>query len=169
VTKPTTIKAITEIPANTPRPIGKTCSFLPGKTNGAAEELAAFSAAAVAVVESEEVGDGSDPSAEIATAPVDVTEVLSAAELAVTAGEVLAEGVAEAAAERVTEVVPTTETPGLPVATAATGADGIAEATAADVELAPTTKVEEAVTATEAAAVDTVGDTITEQACTCCT
>lgn len=30
MTKPTTIKAITETPAKTPRPMGKTSSFLPG-------------------------------------------------------------------------------------------------------------------------------------------
>lgn len=100
MTKPTTIKAITEIPANTPKPIGKTWSFLPGKTNGVAEELAAFSAAAVALAEPETVDDPSAPIAEIATAPAVVTE-LSAAELAVTE----AEEVAEAAAETATDVV----------------------------------------------------------------
>ena len=42
VTNPTTIKAITEIPAKTPRPMGRTDSFFPGNSNApvdAAEEL----------------------------------------------------------------------------------------------------------------------------------
>jgi len=45
VTSPTTIKAITEIPANTPNPIGKTWIFCPGTAK--AWEEAACSAAAV--------------------------------------------------------------------------------------------------------------------------
>lgn len=42
VTNPTTIKAITEIPAKTPRPMGRTDNFFPGNSNApvdAAEEL----------------------------------------------------------------------------------------------------------------------------------
>ena len=42
VTNPTTIKAMTEIPAKTPRPIGRTDNFFPGNSNApvdAAEEL----------------------------------------------------------------------------------------------------------------------------------
>lgn len=39
VTKPTTIKAITEIPANTARPMGKTESCFPGIWNAGAAEL----------------------------------------------------------------------------------------------------------------------------------
>lgn len=47
VTKPTTISAMTEIPANTPKPIGSTEIFLPGITKGAADAEGAESAADV--------------------------------------------------------------------------------------------------------------------------
>lgn len=48
VTRATTINAMTEIPANTPNPIGNTCSFFPGRVKGVADALAEeFSAAAV--------------------------------------------------------------------------------------------------------------------------
>lgn len=50
VTRPTTISAITEIPANTPSPIGKTCSFFPGNANDVDD---AFAAAAVPVAVAE--------------------------------------------------------------------------------------------------------------------
>jgi hypothetical protein len=50
VTNPTTIRAITEIPANTPNPIGKTDKVFPGSWKGAADVLAASAAAADAVV-----------------------------------------------------------------------------------------------------------------------
>jgi hypothetical protein len=46
VTKPTTINAITEIPAKTPRPIGSTDNFLPGRVNAAAADVDAEAAAA---------------------------------------------------------------------------------------------------------------------------
>ena len=39
MTKPTTIRAITEIPAKIPRPIGSTEIFFPGIWKGAGEEL----------------------------------------------------------------------------------------------------------------------------------
>jgi len=45
VTRPTTISAITEIPANTPSPIGRTSSFFPGSVNGVAEAEASAAAA----------------------------------------------------------------------------------------------------------------------------
>jgi len=53
VTKPTTIRAITEIPANTPRPMGKTESFLPGMAKAAvdADSLAAAAVPEAAPVE----------------------------------------------------------------------------------------------------------------------
>jgi len=47
VTKPTTIKAMTEIPANTPNPMGKTWIFCPGTEKADADDDAWFSAAAV--------------------------------------------------------------------------------------------------------------------------
>lgn len=49
VTSPTTINAITEIPAKTPRPMGSTDSFLPGRANAAVavEDEDTFAAAAV--------------------------------------------------------------------------------------------------------------------------
>lgn len=45
MTRPTTIRAITEIPANTPKPIGRTESFVPGSWNDAAGLDDAVSAA----------------------------------------------------------------------------------------------------------------------------
>lgn len=39
VTKPTTMRAITDIPANTPRPIGNTDNFVPGIWKAAALEV----------------------------------------------------------------------------------------------------------------------------------
>jgi len=50
VTRPTTIRAITEMPANTPRPIGSTDSFFPGSVNAAAGAALALAAAAEFVV-----------------------------------------------------------------------------------------------------------------------
>jgi len=44
VTRPTTMRAITEIPANTPRPMGRTESFFPGIVNPAWEEALAAAA-----------------------------------------------------------------------------------------------------------------------------
>jgi hypothetical protein len=38
VTNPTTIKAMTDIPAKTPRPMGRTDSFCPGSSNAAADD-----------------------------------------------------------------------------------------------------------------------------------
>jgi len=50
VTIPTTNKATTETPANTPRPIGKTSSFFPGGSKGSAP----------AALSEEGVADGED-------------------------------------------------------------------------------------------------------------
>lgn len=62
VTNPTTINAITEIPANTPRPIGRTESFLPGRVKAAWDvELAAAALAAEAAAK-EAAAEGEDPS-----------------------------------------------------------------------------------------------------------
>lgn len=41
VTRPTTINAMTDIPANTPRPIGRTSSFRPGTCAAAGDSCAA--------------------------------------------------------------------------------------------------------------------------------
>lgn len=49
VTRPTTIKAITEIPAKTPRPMGNTWSCWPGSEKGVDVALADCSAPALAV------------------------------------------------------------------------------------------------------------------------
>lgn len=60
VTNPTTIRAMTEIPANTPRPMGKTESFFPGRVKAApAADTDACSAAATetAVPVAEELAD----------------------------------------------------------------------------------------------------------------
>jgi len=46
VTNPTTIKAITDIPAKTPRPIGRTDNFFPGTWKAAAESDGCSAAAA---------------------------------------------------------------------------------------------------------------------------
>lgn len=40
VTNPTTIKAMTEIPAKTPRPIGRTDNFFPGSSNAPVDAAA---------------------------------------------------------------------------------------------------------------------------------
>ena len=61
VTKPTTIKAITEIPANTARPMGKTESCFPGIWNAGAGELELAVSACVVPVGSLDV-DVPDPS-----------------------------------------------------------------------------------------------------------
>lgn len=47
VTRPTTISAMTEMPANTPNPIGRTEIFLPGNSKGAVDAEGAESAADV--------------------------------------------------------------------------------------------------------------------------
>lgn len=65
VTRATTISAITEMPANTPKPIGSTCNFLPGIANGVADALSAAAVpedaapAAVTEVLDESVADAS--------------------------------------------------------------------------------------------------------------
>lgn len=46
MTKPTTIRAITDIPAKTPRPIGRTESFFPGSWNASVDCDACSAAAA---------------------------------------------------------------------------------------------------------------------------
>jgi hypothetical protein len=52
VTRPTTIRAITEIPAKTPRPIGRTESFFPGTAK--ADEEVCWAEADAPVPEGEE-------------------------------------------------------------------------------------------------------------------
>jgi hypothetical protein len=77
VTIPTTNKAIAETPANTPKPIGNTCSFFPGK-----DAAPAFSGVAVGdgdeANDPEERGKGND---EDESRVVDVVPKLSAREL----------------------------------------------------------------------------------------
>jgi len=56
VTSPTTIKAMTEIPANTPKPMGKTCSVCPGTAKAAdADAEGAWLSAAEAAAATGEV------------------------------------------------------------------------------------------------------------------
>jgi hypothetical protein len=65
VTNPTTINAITEIPANTPRPMGRTLSFFPGRVKAAWDvELAAAAVAEEGVCEEE-----AESAADVADAP----------------------------------------------------------------------------------------------------
>ena len=101
MTKPTTIRAMTDIPANTPNPIGNTWSFLPGKTNGVALVLAAFSAAA-------ETDDGVvaalPPKAPIA--PADDVEAVSAAAEVMAAVAADVDVAVEEATEAAIEVTP---------------------------------------------------------------
>jgi len=74
VTRPTTINAMTETPANTPRPTGNTESFVPGRVKFVV--LGEFSAAALGEVALDEVSGAAD----VVEVPV---RALSAAEEAV--------------------------------------------------------------------------------------
>ena len=121
------MRAITEIPANTPRPMGSTCSFFPGMAN-AAVVVDEFSAAAVPddeIVE-EAASDAAVPVAvvvaEVTVAPVSaalealddtVTDDVATPPIALSAEledvaveleELSVEIVVEAEAETVTEV-----------------------------------------------------------------
>ena len=122
------MRAITEIPANTPRPMGSTCSFFPGMAN-AAVVVDEFSAAAVPddeIVESA-ASDAAVPVAvvvaEVTVAPVSaaalealddtVTDDVATPPIALSAEledvaveleELSVEVVVEAEAETVTEV-----------------------------------------------------------------
>jgi len=92
VTSPTTIKAMTEIPANTPKPIGKTCSVCPGTAKAAEAEAEAawLSAAEVAVLAEvppwtaeagivvTESGDTAAPPPPLPLEPADADEVAPA-------------------------------------------------------------------------------------------
>ena len=87
MTRPTTMRAITEIPANTPRPMGSTESWVPGSWNLAAALEDAESAAEVAVVvlsspatEAAEVDVPADAAAAdpVLTAPAVAEEVAAA-------------------------------------------------------------------------------------------
>lgn len=77
VTNPTTISAITEIPANTPRPIGNTLNFFPGNAKAEdweeAEALAAAAEAEEAAAE-EEAALSAAEVAEVVVAPDDAEE-----------------------------------------------------------------------------------------------
>ena len=121
------MRAITDIPANTPRPMGSTCNFFPGMAN-AAVVVDEFSAAAVPddeIVE-EAASDAAVPVAvvvaEVTVAPVSaalealddtVTDDVVTPPIALSAGledvaveleELSVEVVVEAEAETVTEV-----------------------------------------------------------------
>lgn len=78
VTNPTTIRAITEIPAKTPRPIGRTESFFPGSVNAAVEVEACSAAASDATDAADEEDD-----AAAATAAEDKGLLFATAEVVV--------------------------------------------------------------------------------------
>jgi hypothetical protein len=69
VTRPTTIRAITEMPANTPRPIGRTDSFFPGSVKAAWEEE---ELAAAAETEDAAAEDDDESAADVAGVAADV-------------------------------------------------------------------------------------------------
>jgi len=131
VTSATTTNAMTEMPANTPSPIGSTCSFLPGRTNAAADALAVeFSAAAVpdwadevvVVPEFSEASDGRGAS--VVVVVLDVDDRLRLLELLVEV-DVGSDVDVVAPMDSVTDVVPITESAGLPLdATEALGTAG---------------------------------------------
>jgi len=79
VTSPTTIRAITEIPAKTPRPMGRTESFFPGSVNVAVDE--ACSAAASDAIDAADEED--DAAAAAAAAVADEGLMFVTAELMV--------------------------------------------------------------------------------------
>jgi hypothetical protein len=80
VTRPTTIRAITEIPAKTPRPMGRTESFFPGTAKFDDDDCSAAAAvpdpedeadAGAVVEEAEELLSGGDVATELVVeAPV---------------------------------------------------------------------------------------------------
>lgn len=77
VTRPTTIRAITETPANTPRPIGRTDNFFPGSVKAAWEDALAAAAeadeAAAAAEDDAESGAAVPVAVVEADKPLDVT------------------------------------------------------------------------------------------------
>jgi len=111
------MSAMTEMPAKTPNPIGKTCNFLPGIVNGVAEALE-FSAAAVpeeaAPAELIEVEVGvplEDDALSLEDEAADVELELEAVAVAVDAEDVIemeVTGSTESAAEDEVDVVPVT-------------------------------------------------------------
>jgi len=147
VTRPTTMRAITETPANTPRPMGRTDSLFPGSVNAAAWEEAlaaaaeaveavddAEAAAAVAPGVEEELGREDADAAGTVDAPLTFTAGLMEADAdGVAAGTVdtpltFTAGLTEGDADRVaagTVDTPLTDTAGF----AEDGADGVAAGT----------------------------------------
>jgi len=113
------MSAITEIPAKTPKPIGRTDSFLPGSVNGVDDALAAeFSAAAVPDCAVEEVVDVPE-TAEASVAVGDAATLEENETLALLV-ETPVEADTEAAVvtliDSVTDVVPSTEKAGFALA-----------------------------------------------------
>jgi len=92
VTRPTTIRAITETPANTPKPIGRTDSFFPGSVNAAAWEEEALAAAAEP--DEEEVKGDAETAAAVAPGEllVELLEVLDVVLVADGVGDGVAAG-----------------------------------------------------------------------------
>lgn len=138
MTRPTTIKAITEIPAKTARPIGRTESFWPGSTN-AAVLVDAESAADVAEVAADDdaEGFGLPPAAFAGTADDPAADAVAddaAAEL-----ETEAAGLAVETADAATEEGPLATTPDSVAVEEALLALGVADAEAdAEIEAADT-------------------------------
>jgi len=112
VTSPTTIKAITEIPAKTARPIGRTDSFWPGSVN-AGVLVAAESAADVPEAEAEDgEGLGLPPAAFAGTADDPAADtVADAADPEADAAEAAVAALTVGTADAAMEETPLTTTP----------------------------------------------------------
>lgn len=105
MTNPTTISAITDIPAKTPKPIGRTESFLPGRVNAACEVELAAAALAEEAAAAEDEAESAAEVAEAADedAPEDaLAELVALLELAPDD----AEDVAEAEVDPVADAEP---------------------------------------------------------------
>lgn len=127
VTRPTTINAITEIPAKTPRPIGNTDNFLPGSSKFAeADADASFWAAADADVVAEAAAAAAEslPDAVAAALVAPLLAEANSDDIAETATEetplaLIAAGPAAAEEEAAgAEVVPLEAAPAAPLAAA---------------------------------------------------
>jgi len=90
VTKATTIRAMTDIPAKTPNPMGRTCNCWPGSWKAAADAVASAAEAdaveaaccptavpAAAELDTEDTADATEPELEAELADVAVTDPLT--------------------------------------------------------------------------------------------
>jgi hypothetical protein len=82
------MRAITEMPANTPRPIGRTDSFLPGSVKAACEEALAAAAKA------DEAADDAESAADLAAVVEEpLEEVLEALDVVLVEDDDVGDGV----------------------------------------------------------------------------